>query len=147
MSSISITKGCQNYHISSVHSKTRTIEVVTIELELSASEVNVSIQWHDSRQPIIAKPRAVGGDFKHARCSDLALVYNVTVHARAVFLLVETNRVLSIWVSRNIWRHLAVRYTAKRWFRTINLWSLRTVGTTFKMISIKGFAILLKELF
>ena len=50
------------------------IELVTIELELSASEVNVIIQWHDNRQPIIAKPRAVGGVFKHARCSDLALV-------------------------------------------------------------------------
>ena len=50
------------------------LEVVTIELELSASEVNVSIQWLDNRQPIIAKPQAVGGVFKHARWSDLALV-------------------------------------------------------------------------
>ena len=40
-----------------------SLELVTIELELSASEVNVSIQWSDNRQPIIAKPRAVGGVF------------------------------------------------------------------------------------
>ena len=50
------------------------VQRVTIELELSASEVNVSIQWRDNRQPIIAKPLAVGGVFKHARFSDLALV-------------------------------------------------------------------------
>ena len=36
------------------------IEGLKIELELSASEANISILSHDSQQPIIAKPPAGG---------------------------------------------------------------------------------------
>ena len=44
--------------------------MLKIELELSASEANVSILSRDSQQPIIVKPPAGGGVFKHVRCSD-----------------------------------------------------------------------------
>ena len=46
-------------------------EGLKIELKLlSVSDANVSILSRDSRQPIITKPQAGGGVFKHVRCSD-----------------------------------------------------------------------------
>ena len=45
------------------------LEGLTIELELSASDANVTILSRDSRQPMIEKSLAWGGVFKHVRCS------------------------------------------------------------------------------
>ena len=52
------------------HSLNNYLEGQKIELELSASDANVSIHSRDSRQPLIANALAGGGVFKHVRCND-----------------------------------------------------------------------------
>ena len=46
------------------------VEGRKIQMELSASDANVSILSSNSWQPIIAKPPAEGWVFKHIRCSN-----------------------------------------------------------------------------
>ena len=53
------------------------VEGLKIELELSASEASISVFWRDSRQPIIAKPQAVGRFFLTSQVQRV----RVTVHA------------------------------------------------------------------
>ena len=72
-----------------------TLEGLKIELELSLSDTNFSVLSRDSRQPIISKPPAGGGVFKHVRCNDsnngTCIQFEVSDVIWYTFMLIQEN--------------------------------------------------------
>ena len=104
------------------------VKGLKIEFELSLSDANVGILTRDSQQPIISKPPAGGGVFKHVRCSDS-----------------RNGTCIQFEVSDVIWPFDIELYLDLG--KYIYIWSLRIAGTWIKMFSTKMFTILLNELF